>query len=199
MRHAARESGPSGDQNWALTSAGRAEARLFGRNLPPFAHLGLTHTQLSRTEHTAREIAAGFRESRPGSRIELEGVDPSLSLTTFYSRDPALRDVWKRKLGPDFYHGWLEGELPPTAVAPVGEAVRDFVKRLHVKIAETPDSALLLGVTHDVYVLAIREVLFGRSPRARPGIGFLDGIILSRDGADHLVARWRGETVRIRP
>jgi broad specificity phosphatase PhoE len=202
IRHSAREESPvedgrtSTEDSWQLTPQGRVHAHEFGKKIPSFANLFLTHTRVARTRATAEEIAAGFQESHPNSRVEVEGIDPALGLTTFYARDLARRDHWKEKLGVQFYHGWLGGQIPPDVLAPVEEAVADLLERFHAKVERSPESTLLLAVSHDVYVFAMREVLFGSRSPERPWIGYLDGILLTWEPAGHLVARWRHETVR---
>ena len=202
LRHAQREEGTAEDSQttaedaWQLTPQGRAHARSFGEKIPPFAYLFVTHTRIARTEDTAREIAAGFRESHPDSRVVMEGADPAISLTSFYTRDSALRDHWKQKLGARFYHEWVDGQIPPNALTPAREAVTDLMERFHSKIKRIPESSLLLAVTHDVHVFAVREVLFGDRAKPRPWIGYLDGVLLTWGPDGHLVARWRNEISR---
>jgi broad specificity phosphatase PhoE len=202
VRHSAREEMPaedpqnSAEETWQLTPQGRLHAHNFGRKLPPFAHLFLTHTRIARTRDTAEEIAAGFRESHADLHVELEGVDPALGLTSFYARNTALRDHWKQKLGMQFYDGWLGGRIPSNVLAPVEEAVTDLVGRFHSKIERSPPSSLHIAVSHDVYIFAMREVLFGGRSKEWPWIGYLDGILLDWNPAGHLVARWRNETAR---
>jgi Histidine phosphatase superfamily (branch 1) len=198
IRHAAREEGAadSSEETWQLTPQGRVDAHEFGTKIPPFAHLFVTHTRVARTRDTAEKIATGFRERHPDLHVEMEGVDPALGLTSFYARDLVLRDHWREKLGMQFYHGWLGGQIPPNVLAPVGEAVTDLVERFHSKIGRIPESSLLLAVSHDVFVFAIRGVLFGGRAKDWPWIGYLDGVLLDWDLAGHLVARWRDETVR---
>jgi broad specificity phosphatase PhoE len=199
IRHSAREEGPAEDPNtaseesWQLTPQGRVHAQQFGRRIPPFAHLFLTHTRIARTRDTAEEIAAGFRESHPASQVELQGVDPALGLTTFYARDMALRDHWKEKLGVQFYHGWLGGQIPSNVLAPVEEAIADLLERFRTKVERSPESTLLIAVSHDVYIFAMREVLFGNRATERPWIGYLDGILLTWDATGRLAAHWRNE------
>ena len=201
IRHSAREEGPTegrsttSEDSWQLTPQGRIHAHQFGRKIPPFTHLFLNHTRIARTRDTADEIAAGFRETHPGSLVEIEGVDPALGLTTSYARDMALRDHWKEKLGVQFYHGWLGGQIPSNVLAPAEEAVADLVDRFRTKIGRSPESTLFLAVSHDVYIFAMREVLFGNRVIERPWIGYLDGILLTWDPTGRLVARWRNETV----
>jgi broad specificity phosphatase PhoE len=201
IRHSNREEGLTQDPNtaleetWQLTPEGRRHARNFGRKLPPFAHLMLTHTRIARTRDTADEIAAGFRASHPGLHAEVQGVDPALGLTTFYARDMALRDHWKQKLGVQFYYGWLGGQIPSSVLAPAGEAVTDLVVRLRSKVEKSPESSLLIAISHDVYVFAAREILLGRHAEGRPWIGYLDGLLLNWDSGGHLTVRWRNETV----
>jgi broad specificity phosphatase PhoE len=199
VRHSAREGRPTGssnpslDESLPLTPQGRAHARQFGRNIPPFEHLFLTHTRIERTRDTAEEIAIGFQEKYPESHVEIEGRDPALGMTSFYARDLALLDHWKEKLGMQFYHGWLRGQIPPNALAPVEDAVSDLLDRFHTKLTRKPESSLLLAVTHDVFVFAIRGVLFGDRAGDWPWIGYLDGIVLTWDNAGHVVAHWRDE------
>jgi hypothetical protein len=205
LRHSVREDWPAEDphappnETWQLTPEGRVHAYNFGRNMPPFAHLLLTHTRIARTRDTAEEIVAGFRESHPDAHVKIEGVDPALSLTTFYARDLALRDHWKEKLGMQFYHGWLGGHIPAQVLAPAGEAVANLVERLHSKVDRSPESSVFLAVSHDVDVFTIREVLFGGGADEKPWIGYLDGILLTWDSTGHLVARWRDQTARTGP
>jgi len=205
VRHSAREHGsvvdgrPTPEDRWLLTPQGRVDARDFGTRLPAFTNLFLTHTRIERTRHTAEEIAAGFRQAHPKAHVAIEGVDPALGLATFYARDLALRDQWREKLGEDFYDAWLKGEIPPTVLVPIEEAVSDLVERLRLKSEQNPASSLQIAVTHDVYVFAMREVLFGTRAETRPRIGFLEGILLAWDPAGHLEARWVDEPVPAGP
>jgi broad specificity phosphatase PhoE len=201
VRHSAREVGPpvSGgifEEEWPLTPAGRVEARRFGRELPSFDRLTLTHTPKERTRDTAREVEAGFRERYPQAQVQWEGIDPGLSLTKFYARDRALRDRWVEKLGIDFYVGWLRGEIPDPVMVPASDAVHDLVRRTRAKMEASSASSLHLAVSHDVTLFLIREVLFGPGPDERPPIDYLDGILFTLDDDGEWVARWRDETVR---
>jgi len=187
---------PNPEEAWQLTAQGRTDARDFGRRIPAFAHLFLTHSRIARTRDTALEIASGFREAHPNSIVEIEGVDPALSLTTYYARNQTLREQWKEKLGLQFYDEWLRGQIPKEVLAPVREAVSDLVERLHSRIELSPVSSLALAVSHDVYIFAVRQALFGRRAAEWPSIGYLDGVILTWDPEGHLVARCHDETAR---
>ncbi len=197
IRHAERDQSaegvepPASEDRWQLTASGRDQARRFGARIPPFRHVYLTHTRIARTRDTASEIADGFRRVHPQSKVELAGIDPALSLTTFYARDPELRDRWRAKLGEGFYHGWIAGAVPPEAIAPVGVAVADLVARLRTRAEGEPESALHVAVSHDVFVTAIREVLFGPWLGAQPPVGFLEGVLLTWDPTGPATARWR--------
>ncbi len=191
VRHAERETAPLASEDlWPLTAVGREQSRRFGAGMPPFRHLYLTHTRIARTRDTAREIAEGFGSAHPGSEVEVEGIDPALSLTTFYARDSALREQWRERLGDQFFSGWIAGTVPAEAVAPVGTAVADLIARLRHRAERGPGSALHVAVTHDVFVTAIREVLFGPWAGAQPPVGFLEGVLLTWDPEGHPSARW---------
>ncbi|MFZ0892478.1 MAG: hypothetical protein WB778_08365 [Thermoplasmata archaeon] len=124
VRYSMGEERPNGspiaslEDSGQLTPEGRQRARHFGRKIPSFAHLILSHIRIACTRDTAEEIAAGFRESHPDSDVDMEGVDPAPGLTTLYAKDQALRDLWKEKLGRHFHHGWLEGQIPSEVLAP---------------------------------------------------------------------------------
>ena len=80
IRHAERDESPREDRyvplekTRKLTSNGRESSRLFGRELPPFGHLFMTHTVVPRSRDTAEEISAGFRETHPDGTVESAGV-----------------------------------------------------------------------------------------------------------------------------
>jgi Histidine phosphatase superfamily (branch 1) len=198
LRHAARV-GPrraaihTAEDSWPLTRQGRVDARRFGTKMPSFSNLQLTHTRLERTRDTARLIAAGFRARHPEARVTIKGADPGLSLWTRYAKDVDLLREWRERSGTRFVSDWLRGEIPPTVLAPAVEAVTDLVARLRSALHPAPDSTLVLAVSHDVHLQAIREILLPGRVRPSTPVNFLDGILLTWDPAGRTTIRWRDE------
>jgi len=201
IRHAERENEPTEDHNVPLeqtrklTERGRATAREFGRRLPPFANLSLTHTPVPRARDTADAISGGFHSAHPEAKVESLGVDPTLGLSRFYARDLDRRNEWRTKLGGmPFLRAWLDGGIPEVVLPPTREVVADFTARTRTRFEKLPSSSLHIAVTHDFDLIILRDVLFNRRFETSPWIDYLDGILFRLVGSGEFIAQWRGES-----
>ncbi len=205
LRHAEREGPnverfvPVDEEDWRLTPEGEAAARQFGSGLPEFRTVRLRHTPKGRTQRTAERIAEGFSARWSGSRADVAGVDPELALSVISSRDDDGRRRWMERLGPDFFNGWVRGEVPADVLVPAPEAVGRLLRHLHAQLVGAAESSLQLAVAHDVSLFVVTEVVFGRRTPPRPWAGFLEGIVFEPAADDRLRLVWRGEERTVLP
>lgn len=205
IRHAEREAGTAQardtplDKTWQLTVRGRARARQFGHDLPPFRRFHLVHTSIPRTMDTVQEIARGIRTRSSNAPILFGGGVPALSLTRFYARNLDLRNELIDRLGrAAFLQAWLDGKLPADVLPPVREAVLDFVSSCRAWIDSGPESTLQIAVGHDYDLIVLREILFeGKLDRKTP-VGFLEGVVMTETESPGLIAYW-GDACRSIP
>lgn len=196
LRHAHREEGSSVESNHPpeLTVKGREDARSFGRELPRFRTLSLSSTPAPRARATASEIMRGFLEVAPRTNVVDEGADLKLALAWFYSRNDAmLRDLWERLGRRPLARAWLDGHVPQRVLPPVKEAVHDFVREALERLEGDTRSTLRIGISHDLYLAILREVVFGTRFEDAPPIGYLDGLVLEAIAPGSAVVHWGSE------
>jgi broad specificity phosphatase PhoE len=194
MRHPERE--PIVDMKSAdlipLTPAGEAAARALGRRLPCGRRVRLWHSPVGRCAVTAQRLAEGFRTA--GGEAELEGVLPILGGPYVLDVDGMLRLV--SALGPRYARAWFDGEVPSTVMAPRDEVARQILRTAGDLLREAAPDSLLLFVTHDWNVMLVRESILGLTHEQVGWLDYMDGVLLTRDGAG-IGVDWHGRRARV--
>lgn len=190
MRHAEREhfEHPADGATVPITENGARQASGLGRALARLTPLHLVHSPVGRCRQTAEAILAGASDM--GSPVSIVGEDGRLG-------GPYLLDVPRAlevagTLGHRFVREWLDGRLPATLFKPRRASALEQIDAVehHLRRAR---SGLVVLVTHDWNLLAVREEMFGLRREEDRWPGFLDGLVLWR--SDHALHVAFGERV----
>lgn len=196
MRHSAREFAPDRhDLENPLTAEGRELALELGARLPKHLLLRAYASPPERCMETAALVLEGHR--RDGGATTRHR--PLEALSVFYALDQMK--MWKGMnaaggLVP-YVGAWVRGEVPEDAMMPADLAARLVLRVLAEKIRQPlAERQLDLCVSHDMTLYLLREVLLGE-PAVGPAVGFLDALVLYRDGDDLWMTSHHGERQRM--
>lgn len=182
VRHAER--GPIEDllrhEEVLLTEAGVAAARRSGQRLGTSlsstttpAVVRLVHSPVERCQQTAAALAEGLVDV--GVDAALVGARPPLGAS--YLRDQVgLKEAFAIH-GKGFLRAWFNGEVPEETIAPAAEVVRDVVDVVRAVCAPADNAPLVIAVTHDWNIAAIREQTLGLRYEDAGWPAFLDGVV----------------------
>jgi hypothetical protein len=201
IRHSEREWMARQGNTTPLTNRGRQLAHRFGRELPAFNQVSVSHTSIPRSIDTATELAAGYQEAHPESILRIRGVDSSFMIVLKGTLDKPARDAFQASLrGQTFIQMWLDGEVPSAIMRPVKDTITEFLRVLSSRIAEAPDSSLHVHIGHDREIEVLRAAIFGGLLTDMPMLDFLDGLVFYGIEDGTIRARWRErEVVAISP
>ena len=196
LRHSERDSARSpadvSMDQVRLTEKGKVLARRFGRELPLFDRTSVSHTSIPRSQETAVELDAGFREAHPGTPPILAGKNPCFSVIYRGTVDKTARDKYRVSLrGQAFTQMWLDGEVPPTIMRPARDTVNDFLRDVNRRIRTAPPSSLHIHIGHDREIEVVRTTLLGGRLGDLPLMEFLDGLVFYQEGDGGIQVRWR--------
>lgn len=178
MRHAERGhfSHPAAGANVPITPNGALQAAALGRSLAAFAPLVISHSPVGRCRQTAEAIADGARQS--GLAASVTGEERNLGGP--YMLDvPTALDL-AGALGHRFVREWFDGHLSSSIFKPRRAAAFEQVATVKTYMNRHPLGLVVL-VTHDWNLLAVREELFGMCHEMDAWPGFLDGIVFWQD------------------
>jgi len=184
LRHAERH--PITDPAWPdlpeLTATGRADAAAFGAALTGFERVRLFHSPVRRCQQTAECIAEGVR--RIGGRAELIGACEPLGIGYTHDRLEFGR-LFEAHGETRFMRLWCDGVLPRTALDPAADCAEQIVDFIRSRLAEHAANArsLDLHVSHDINIMAVREVCLGLRHEEAGWLEFLDGVVFQPDEA----------------
>lgn len=185
MRHAERGhfSHPAAGALVPITENGAVEATRLGRSLASCGPLDFVHSPVGRCRQTAEAMLAGARE--PGASVTLTGEEPKLGGP--YMLDvPAALDL-AGQFGHRFLREWFDGRLPVHLFKPRRHAAREQIETVESHMGRAGRGLVVL-VTHDWNLLAVREELFGLRHEVDAWPGFLDGLVFWRGSAGLRVA-----------
>lgn len=181
MRHAERPdfTDPRNTNSVSITERGRDEARRLGTRLAPYGHIRVLHSPILRCGQTARAITQGATEH--GATVELVGTEPLIGATFLQQIDEAEKLIWE--LGREFARRWFDGAYPADIVLPQREVVETQLGVVGRALDEL-DHGLVLLVTHDWLITALRDHCFGVRYEEVGWPGFLEGVVAcpSREG-----------------
>jgi len=202
IRHSERDKVPSPTNvdidHAPLTPRGVEFARRFGRQLPAFDHTSVSHTSIIRSIQTAAEIAAGFRESHPQSKLDVVGKDSRFSVIYRGTIDKNLRDAYRVGLrGQAFTQMWLDREVPGTIMRPARETIDEFLAEVEKIISNMLPGSIRIHVGHDREIEVVRTALLGGRLGDYPMMDFLDGLVFYSQGGTPTRGRWRDRLVEL--
>jgi len=191
MRHAERGhfSHPAEGASVPITPQGAINAAALGRSLAKFSNLHLTHSPVGRCRQTAEALGRGAMEA--GSRVTMLGEDGRLGGPYMLNVSAALDKAGE--LGYRFVREWFDGHICPSLLKSRRETALEQVATVndHLRHAK---QGLVIMITHDWNLLAVREELFGLRHEDDRWPGFMDGVVVWRSAeqihvaCDNLVA-----------
>ena len=177
-----------------LTPRGHDLARRFGRELPVFSRVSVSHTSIPRSIQTATEVDAGFHERNPQVGPILSGKDSTFSVIYRGTVDKKLRDAFRVSLrGQTFTQLWLDGQVPPTVMRPATETITRFLGDMTSRIRGSPEGSLHIHIGHDREIEVVRTALWGGRLSDYPLMDFLDGLLFSSTHDGGVRVSWRGK------
>ena len=181
-----------------LTPRGHNLARRFGRELPLFGRLSISHTSIPRSIQTATEVDMGFREVNPGAGSALAGKDSTFSVIYRGTVDKKLRDAYRVSMrGQAFTQLWLDGQVPPTIMRPARETITRFLGDMAARICGSPEGSLHIHVGHDREIEVVRTALWGGRLSDYPLMDFLDGLLFSSTHDGGVQVSWRDKMTNL--
>lgn len=185
MRHAERGhfSHPAEGASVPITPQGAIDAEVLGRSLAQFSNLHLTHSPVGRCRQTAEALGRGAMEA--GSRITMLGEDGRLGGPYMLNVSAALNRAGE--LGHRFVREWFDGRICSSLLKSRRETALEQIATVDDYLRRAKQG-LVVMVTHDWNLLAVREELFGLRHEDDRWPGFMDGLVIWRDGVDLQVA-----------
>lgn len=193
MRHAERGhfNHPAEGANVPITAQGRADAESLGRSFGSCGSIELFHSPVGRCRQTADAIGRGAAQAGVAiPSIVEKGVlgGPYLLNVT-----AALNKAGE--LGHRFVREWFDGGLAPGLLKAREATAREQLQAVDTCLSRA-ERGLVVMVTHDWNLLAVREELFGIRHEDDRWPGFLDGLIVWRaDGLLHVAFAGTSVTV----
>jgi len=184
MRHAERGhfNHPAEGASVPITPRGATDAEALGRSLAQFSDLHLCHSPVGRCRQTAEAIGRGALEA--GTRITMTGEEGRLGGPYMLNVSAALDKAGE--LGHQFIREWFDGRICPTLFKSRRETALEQLATVDAHLAQA-ERGLVVMVTHDWNLLAVREELFGMWHEQDRWPGFLDGLVIWRaDGHLHV-------------
>jgi hypothetical protein len=179
IRHASRQAIPSGrigHHDVPLTDTGRQMAHELGQALPSDATVRLFHSPIPRCEETAEYIRRGVI-SNEGSVI-LMGKRDFLDTIGIVDLKQMVM-ILERHGRHHLVRQWLDGKLENTIMRNPHHIVQRTLQEI---IASKRDKSPLqktidIHITHDLNILAAREILLGVKLENGGWSKYLDGLI----------------------
>ena len=180
IRHAPRHAIPSGrigHHDIPLTETGRQMAYLFGQTLPIDATVRLFHSPIPRCEETAEYIQRGLI-SNEGSVIQMGQRDflDTIGIVDLKQMVMILEQHGRHYL----VRQWLDGKLDNTIMRNPHRIVERTLQEIIASKREklSPQRTLDVYITHDLNILAAREIVLGVKLENGGWSKYLDGLVL---------------------
>ena len=166
-----------------ITPQGAIDAEALGRSLAQFGNLHLTHSPVGRCRQTAEALGRGALEV--GSRVTMLGEDGRMGGPYMLNVSAALDRAGE--LGHRFVRDWFDGRICSSLLKSRRETALEQIATVdhHLRRAK---QGLVVMVTHDWNLLAVREELFGLRHEVDRWPGFMDGLVIWRRNNDTCIA-----------
>jgi broad specificity phosphatase PhoE len=191
MRHSARNYtvDPHLEPFMGLTDEGKHGALALGRSLGDTTPVTPYSSYIGRCIETAYLLqrGCGFRDDTFNTLEEV--------LSPFYVKDfqRTISLVLEHDLS-GFIRRWIDGVFPEAVIAPAFDAASEMLRFADARLSsDTP--GLTLAVTHDWNIFALKEYALKLSHETWGNVGYLEGVVLFRDGARLLAANHQTEPV----
>ena len=192
LRHAHRPNIPNGvieHHGVPLSQKGRKMAYAFGGDLPNHTPIRLFYSPIPRCKETAECIKNGVN-SNAGSAVLVGERD---FLGTHYEIDlRKIIDMMERVGSLTFLRKWFNRELNGNIIADPYKVVSRILTGLVISKKEKNANQRTVDfhITHDLNILAVRELLLDAKLEDVGWPDYLDGIVLTHS-ANKISLRWR--------
>ncbi|TFG09949.1 MAG: histidine phosphatase family protein [Promethearchaeota archaeon] len=161
LRHSQREDSNDATvlDKMELTELGFDIARIFGTKLPTSRHLLLFYSHSPRCVQTAQAIIEGFYEN--GGRYEVRGTQTPVNKLN--SKKGFITTQALKYGGPDFITRWRENNLPRSNIIGFEEYCQKVYNYIKDFGESSREGTVCIHVTHDLFVMALREGWFNYS------------------------------------
>jgi len=166
-----------------ITPQGAIDAEALGRSLAQFGKLHLSHSPVGRCRQTAEALGRGALES--GSTVNVVGEEGRLG-GPYMRNVPAALDR-AGELGHLFVREWFDGHICSSLMKSRRETALEQIATVDDHLSRARQG-LVVMVTHDWNLLAVREELFGLRHEEDRWPGFMDGLVIWRHGSVLCVA-----------
>ncbi len=185
IRHAERAhfANPADGANVPITPKGALDAASLGRSLGRFSSVSISHSPVGRCRQTAEAIAAGARGA--GALVDMKDEDGRLGGPYLIDVPAALNRAGE--LGHRFVREWFDGGICGTLVKSRHATAIEQLATVHDHLVRAQQGLVVL-VTHDWNLLAVREEVLGLRHEDDRWPGFLDGLMIWKSGAELRVA-----------
>ena len=188
MRHSARFYGedPELEPFMGLTPDGQDAALALGGMLGALGAVSTCSSYIGRCLETAYLLREGA--GRFAGRHQME-----VALSPFYVRDFALilKEILKYDLFA-FIRRWCRGLFPPEVISPANEAAQTMAAFAEARI-EGPSSGIMVGVTHDWNLFALKEFCLGLFHEECGKVNYLEGVVFYKEAERLMAASHQGE------
>jgi len=177
LRHSHREPILNVEEmtNLGLTELGKGVAKIFGKNLPKNRTIRLYHSAIARCHETAECILEGFQEV--GGKGTLMGpLKPLFQV----QGDPEyiVQQIFENPDG-QLINRWAAGHFPPVKIQPLNIYSHKTAKKVFNIAKKAPNDNMVICVTHDLQIMALRFSWFGLQP-CDYWVSYLRGFIISK-------------------
>lgn len=179
MRHAERGdiAHPAEGASVPITPKGATDAESLGSSLAEFGPIDLCHSPVGRCRQTAEALLRGARKS--GAVAAMTGEEGRLGGPYLLDVPSALDKAGE--LGHRFVREWFDGRVSSTLLKSRRATAMEQLATIDSHLGRAAQG-LLVMVTHDWNLLAVREELFGLRHEDDPWPGFMDGLVVWRVG-----------------
>ena len=180
LRHAHRYPIPKGvveHQNVPLTMNGRQRAREFGETLPRSYSIRLFHSPVPRCKETAEYVMKGFQHT--GGAAEVMGDKDFLRINLVDQREMAhILDKMGHK---QFGYRWMKGKFDETIIENPEKVASQTIKGVLALMKKEGNKTMDIHITHDLNVLAVRELISPVPNEHFDWPEYLNGIIFTQN------------------
>ena len=180
IRHAHRYPIPKGvieHQNVPLTMKGRQLACEFGKKLPQSYSIRLFHSPIPRCKETAEYVLKGFQNT--GGSAKLMGAKDFLKINLVDQRE--MVHILDKIGHQQFGYRWLKGKFDEKIIENPEKVASKTINSVITLMKNEVNKKINIHITHDLNILAVRELI---SPVPNENFDwpeYLNGIIFTQN------------------
>ncbi len=179
IRHAHRHSIPKGvieHERVPLTLTGRRRAFAFGARLPRSYALRLFHSPVPRCQETAECIQSGFHASGGSAHVMGERDFLCINLVDQRAMVRILDELGHHRFG----YRWLRGAVDAAVMDDPRTVAATTIHGILAALAADGGQRIDVHVTHDLNLLAVRDVIAPVATEDFVWPAYLSGILVTQ-------------------